>query len=44
MLKSWPSDDRRTRMVFITHDIDEHVLRDSLKQFMGEAVEVENAR
>ena len=39
MLKRWPSDDRRTRMVFITHDIDEHVLRDSLKQFIGEAVE-----
>ena len=44
MLKRWPSDDRRTRMVFITHDIDEQVLRDSLKQFMDEAVEVENAR
>ena len=38
MLKRWPSDDRRTRMVFITHDIDEHVLRDSLKQFMGKTV------
>jgi G3E family GTPase len=38
MLKRWPSDDRRTRMVFITHDIDEHVLRDSLKRFMGETV------
>ena len=43
MLKRWPSDDRRTRMVFITHDIDEQVLRDTLKQFMVEAVEVENA-
>ncbi len=38
MLKRWPSDDRRTRMVFITHDIDEHVLRDSLKRFIGETV------
>ena len=44
MLKHWPSDDRRTRMVFITHDIDEQVLRDSLKQILNQAVEVENAR
>jgi G3E family GTPase len=29
-LKSWPSEDRRTRMVFITYDIDEAMLRDSL--------------
>ena len=44
MLKRWPSDDRRTRMVFITHDIGEHVLRESLQQFLGAAVEVENGR
>ena len=37
MLKVWPSDDRRTRMVFITHDIDERTLRDSLKAFTDEA-------
>jgi G3E family GTPase len=37
MLKAWPSDDRRTRMVFITHDIDERTLRDSLKAFIDEA-------
>jgi G3E family GTPase len=37
MLKAWPSDDRRTRMVFITHDIDERMLRDSLKAFTDEA-------
>jgi G3E family GTPase len=37
MLKAWPSDDRRTRMVFITHDIDERTLRDSLKAFTDEA-------
>jgi G3E family GTPase len=30
MLTKWPSDDRRTRMVFITHDIDEAMLRASL--------------
>lgn len=35
MLKDWPSDDRRTRMVFITHDIEERVLRESLESFLG---------
>ncbi len=43
MLKRWPSDDRRTRMVFITHDIDERVLRDSLGQFMGGVVPAGNS-
>ena len=43
MLKRWPSDDRRTRMVFITHDIDERVLRDSLGQFMGAVVPAGNS-
>jgi G3E family GTPase len=32
MLKEWPSADRRTRMVFITHDIDEDALRASLQE------------
>ncbi len=36
-LKSWPSDDRRTRMVFITYDIDETMLRDSLNKLTEEA-------
>jgi G3E family GTPase len=36
-LKSWPSDDRRTRMVFITYDIDERMLRESLDQLTEEA-------
>jgi G3E family GTPase len=36
-LKSWPSDDRRTRMVFITYDIDEKMLRDSLNKLTEEA-------
>jgi len=33
MLKEWPSDDRRTRMVFITCGIDENALRSSLEEF-----------
>jgi G3E family GTPase len=32
MLKEWPSDDRRTRMVFITYSIDESALRSSLEE------------
>ncbi|HEX2725074.1 MAG TPA: GTP-binding protein [Beijerinckiaceae bacterium] len=31
MLKEWPRGDRRTRMVFITHDIDEDALRASTR-------------
>jgi G3E family GTPase len=37
-LKKWPSDDRRTRMVFITDGVDERMLRDSLEKFADEAV------
>ncbi len=33
MLKKWPGKDRRTRIVFITRDLDEAVLRDTLKMF-----------
>jgi G3E family GTPase len=36
-LKTWPSDDRRTRMVFITYDIDENMLRESLEKLTEEA-------
>ena len=32
-LKAWPSEDRRSRIVFITRDIDESALRDTLKIF-----------
>ncbi len=32
-LKKWPSEDRRSRNVFITRDIDESVLRNTLKIF-----------
>ena len=31
MLKEWPSEDRRSRIVFITRDMDESALRDTLK-------------
>lgn len=30
MLDAWPSDDHRSRIVFITRDIDEAALRDTL--------------
>ena len=33
MLKEWPSEDRRSRSVFITRDIDESVLHDTLRLF-----------
>ena len=36
-LPRWPSEDRRTRMVFITHGIDEGALRRSLEEFMAAA-------
>jgi len=32
-LDKWPSEDRRSRIVFITRDIEESVLRDTLKAF-----------
>lgn len=32
-MKKWPSKDRRTRIVFITRDIDEAALRDTLQMF-----------
>ncbi len=38
VLDEWPSDDRRTRMVFITRNVDEATLRDTL-QIMTQAVE-----
>ena len=36
MLKKWPGKDRRTRIVFITRDLDETVLRNTLKMFTPE--------
>jgi G3E family GTPase len=32
-LDEWPSDDRRTRIVFITRDIDQEVIEDTLRVF-----------
>ena len=36
MMKTWPSADRRTRIVFITRDVDEVMLRDTWKLFSAE--------
>ena len=33
ILNEWPSEDRRSRIVFITRDIDETVFRDTLRMF-----------
>ena len=33
VLDAWPSDDRRTRIVFITRDVDRALLEDTLKTF-----------
>lgn len=33
VLDAWPSDDRRTRIVFITRDVDQQMLEDTLKSF-----------
>jgi G3E family GTPase len=39
VLKAWPSEDRRTRMVFITYDIDETMLRNSLAALTNASAE-----
>ena len=45
MLKKWPGKDKRTRIVFITRDLDEAVLRDTLKMFTDAAVsEIQQAQ
>ncbi|HIC81037.1 MAG TPA: GTP-binding protein [Kiloniellaceae bacterium] len=41
MLKKWPGKDRRTRIVFITRDLDETVLRNTLKIFTAGPESVE---
>jgi G3E family GTPase len=33
VLGAWPSDDRRTRIVFITRDVDRQMLEDTFKTF-----------
>jgi G3E family GTPase len=34
-LPAWPGDDRRTQMVFITRDLDEKFVRDTLAAFLS---------
>jgi G3E family GTPase len=36
MMRAWPNEDRRTRMVFITRDLDPAALQDSLDRFTRE--------
>jgi G3E family GTPase len=38
-LPLWPDADHRTRLVFITRDLDENFIRDALKSFIGDAIE-----
>ena len=38
-LNEWPGEDRRSRIVFITRDIDETVLRDTLRTFTDAGVQ-----
>jgi G3E family GTPase len=38
-LPLWPDADHRTRLVFITRDLDENFIRDTLKSFMGGALD-----
>ena len=38
-LPLWPDADHRTRLVFITRDLDENFIRDTLKSFIGDAFE-----
>jgi G3E family GTPase len=38
-LPQWPDADHRTRLVFITRDLDENFIRDTLKSFIGDAIE-----
>jgi G3E family GTPase len=38
-LPQWPDTDHRTRLVFITRDLDENFIRDTLKSFIGDVDE-----
>jgi G3E family GTPase len=38
-LPQWPDADHRTRLVFITRDLDENFIRDTLKSFIGGTIE-----
>ena len=35
MMDEWPSEDRRTRLVFITRDVEKEFLEELLKSFTG---------
>ena len=37
-LDAWPSDDRRSRLVFITKDLPRATIEKHLKPFIGEAI------
>lgn len=37
LLPSWPSDDRRSKLVFITRDLDQAAIADSLNAFLDDA-------
>lgn len=37
LLPSWPSDDRRSKLVFITRDLDQAVITESLNAFLDDA-------
>ena len=41
-LKRWPSEDRRSRIVVITRDIDESALRGTLRAFTNAGIDVES--
>jgi G3E family GTPase len=40
MLPAWPSDDRRSRLVFITHGVSEQTIRDTLHQLADDPASV----
>ncbi len=40
VLDAWPSEDRRTRIVFITRDVDQQLLEDTLKTFTDRATKL----
>ena len=43
VLEAWPSEDRRTRIVFITRDVDQATIEDTLKWFSDKKLKVNPA-
>ena len=41
-LPEWPDDDRRSRIVFITHDLDRSVIEDKLDSLMSQAAKLDS--